>query len=354
MDSPEKTADLSELAKLITGNSVGPEEDRTAILAFLERTGFVPSFAKRLLERTLDPPPRHIMRLVALQLVLDQSNLLNDQRKRRILRTERQLTDALRPPRPEGQEADFDVPAQFRKGSLRNDQKASIDSAVASIAQMAQEMGVEDLSRKSVLDIRCGVKFTQAFFGRQVKVKQYHGVDVDRDMIDYLSTHVKGRRFTYKHIDVYNAMYHKSGPKLSADTDIGAKGRTFDLICLFSVFTHLVPEDFRAMLQLARRYIADDGTLLFTCFVDDTIPGDFKDFDPTRPLLRAIYRESAVRAFARETNWSVRDIRRHPGQQPLVVCSPVPLTSVAGDRLNRTGGHHADQVGAVTGGSVDI
>lgn len=52
MDSPEKTADLSELAKLITGNSVGPEEDRTAILAFLERTGFVPSFAKRLLERT--------------------------------------------------------------------------------------------------------------------------------------------------------------------------------------------------------------------------------------------------------------------------------------------------------------
>jgi len=33
------------------------------------------------------------------------------------------------------------------------------------------------------------------------------------------------------------------------------EGRRFDLICLFSVFTHMVPDDYIAMLRLLRRFV---------------------------------------------------------------------------------------------------
>ncbi len=35
--------------------------------------------------------------------------------------------------------------------------------------------------------------------------------------------------------------------------DIGVKRRTFDFICLFSIFTHLAPADYQAMLELTRK-----------------------------------------------------------------------------------------------------
>jgi len=323
MTSQEGSFDLSELAKLITGSSAGGEEDRTAILEFFERAGFARAAAMRLLERSIDALPRHLLRLVALQLYLEKAKMLDESVTRRILRLEREITVALEHMRGKAAETKFDVPLQFRKGSLRNQQKASVDSAVASIALLAREIGVDDLSEKNVLDIGCGVKFTQAFYGLEIPVMRYHGVDVDRDMIAFLSANVKHSKFTYKHIDIYNAMYHKSGPPLSADIDIGAAGRTFDLICLFSVFTHLEPNDYRAMLALVRKYIAAHGTLVFTSFIDNSISEDFKDSDPKRPLLKAVYRESAINAFVTEASWSVERVVQHPGQQPWVVCTPI-------------------------------
>jgi len=210
---------------------------------------------------------------------------------------------------------------RFRRGSLTKDQKASVDSAVTMINLTAQELGVADLSQTSVLDIGCGTKFTQAFYGRNVPVKRYHGVDVDPELIGFLASAVKDERFSYRHIDVYNARYYNAGERLSADTNLGVPGETFDLICLFSVFTHLDPSDFQVMLELTRRYIAPTGTLIFTTFIDNELSKDFEDKDPEQPLLMALYREAAVRKFARAARWSVNKILL-PGAQHWVVCKP--------------------------------
>ena len=218
------------------------------------------------------------------------------------------------------------------------DQKASVDSAVTIINLTAQELGVDNLSGTSILDIGCGTKFTQAFYGRKIPVKRYHGVDVDPEMINFLSATVKDERFSYKHIEVYNARYYNAGERLSADTNLGVQRETFDLICLFSVFTHLDPADFQAMLALTRRYIAPNGTLIFTAFIDNTLSQDFEDKDPEQPLLMALYRETAVREFARAARWSVRKIFL-PGAQHWIVCEPETGT----DR--RT---HPDPVGAAS------
>ena len=219
-------------------------------------------------------------------------------------------------------EVEFDVPQHFRRGAGRQNQRASVDSAVDIIGTVAKEIGVPDLADTRVLDIGCGVRFTQVLYGRNIPVKRYHGVELDRGMIKFLESNVKDKRFSYRHISVYHEMYCRKGSLLTPDVDIGAAGQEFDLISLFSVFTHLAPRDFQAMLALTRKYIARDGHLIFTSFIDETIEGEFMDFVPGRPLLRAHYREEVIRKYASATNWSVNRIFRPPKQQHWVVCRP--------------------------------
>jgi SAM-dependent methyltransferase len=318
--SQQDRADIGSLAKLFVGSSQGEQEDLAAVQALFTRAGIIPATSKKLLERSIENPQVNLIRLIALQFYFEKISALDSQARSALRDLERQIEVALWPPRPDPDEA-FDVPMRFRRGAFSKNQKASVDSAITMIDVAARELGVADLSGTTILDIGCGVKFTQAFYGRKIPVKRYHGVDVDPGMIDFLSSAVKDERFSYKHIDVYNARYYNAGKRLSADTDLGIQDETFDLICLFSVFTHLEPADFQAMLELTRRYIAPSGTLIFTSFIDNKLSRDFEDKDPEQPLLMALYREAAVREFARAARWSVNKIFL-PGAQHWVVCTP--------------------------------
>jgi 2-polyprenyl-3-methyl-5-hydroxy-6-metoxy-1,4-benzoquinol methylase len=221
-------------------------------------------------------------------------------------------------------EVEFDVPIKFRKGINFKDQKASVNSAVAMINRIITELGVADLSETTMLDIGCGVKFTQAFYGRKIPIKRYHGVDVGHAIIKFLADNVKDERFTYKYIQIYNARYHrKGGERLSPDIDIDTRGWLFNLVSLFSVCTHLDPDDYQSMLRLARKHIEPEGTLIFTSFIDDTIEGDYIDKDPERPMFMAVYRESAVRKFAAEAGWSIKNLFQFGRGQHWVICKPV-------------------------------
>src|SRR5580692_7994503 len=108
-----------------------------------------------------------------------------------------------------GGEVEFDVPKPLRKGVYHADQRAAVDRAVGVISWLASEIGVPDLGNTSVLDIGCGTNFTQAFYGRHIPVKRYHGVDVDSRMIKFLRENVKDPKFSYRYIPVYNARYHR-------------------------------------------------------------------------------------------------------------------------------------------------
>jgi SAM-dependent methyltransferase len=280
-----------------------------------------PDLMKDFRIRAAHSPQFYIARIAALQLHLANTDRLDERTNKYISDFKRQLESML-PPGDESNDDEFDVPLKFRRGANKNNQKASIDSAVTMISEIAREMGIDDLSGTSVLDIGCGVKFTQAFYGRKVPVKRYHGVEVNADMIEFLSSTVKDEKFSYKLIKAYNAFYHPAGKPLSPDADIGVAGETFDVVCLFSVFTHLAPPDFRTMLALARKYVSPTGTFIFTAFIDDTIPDFFKDSDPSQPLVMALYKESAVREFVAAAGWSIKRIFLRRAQH-WIVCEPV-------------------------------
>ena len=107
------------------------------------------------------------------------------------------------------------------------------------------------------------------------------------------------------------------------DSTLPVDDDPFDVICLFSVFTHLAPDDYVNMLKVSRRYIREDGWLLFSTFIDDTLSTDFEDRVPGRPLLNAVYREGFARRMIAEARWEA--VSFHPRQKHIqhhFVCRP--------------------------------
>ncbi|HEY0396272.1 MAG TPA: class I SAM-dependent methyltransferase [Candidatus Elarobacter sp.] len=187
----------------------------------------------------------------------------------------------------------------------------------------ANRIGKQDLSGVDVLDVGCGVRFTQAIVNRGIPIRSYTGVEVSSAIVDFLTENVRDPRFRFAHWDVGNAMYHPSGPALSPAADIPVAGR-YDLIVMYSVLTHTHARDAGALLQILRRHVRDGGRLIFTAFLDDALDG-FEDRDPEHPLLLATYGTRFMRSLVAGAGWAVDALHRRDPEnlvQAHFVCSP--------------------------------
>lgn len=254
--------------------------------------------------------------------------------------------------------ADFEVPAEFQRSALAlSEADATQESGVFLIRNACASIGVEDLADRDVLDVGCGTKFTQAFLNYRIPIRRYVGVDVYRSMIEFLRDNVRDPRFEYHHVDVRNELYNPDAPPMTEDTDLGVGDQTFDVIWLFSVFTHLSPADYRVMLKVLRRYARPDGKLLFTVFIDELTPGGFGfmdklnralveadpgrwadlgrtertrvvkpfvDFDPEHPLRCALYSREYASELIVGTGWSpVALLPPNQYAQHQFICAPI-------------------------------
>ena len=216
-----------------------------------------------------------------------------------------------------------------------------MESSLWLLDHLCEHLGLDNLGDTEVLDFGCGVRFSHALVSHQLPIKRYVGVDVSRDVIEFLRASITDPRFEYFYVNVHNAMYNPEGELLSEDRELPINGRTFDLICLFSVFTHLAPHDFRTMLALLRRFVKTDGRLFFTLFLDlptehgrglmdgwwakvmTELPieqvtraieaklavaphtNDFMDLVPHQPLKWAVYTERYARSLIQGTGWKI-------------------------------------------------
>jgi SAM-dependent methyltransferase len=314
-------ARVDAIARLLSQESGTAVARGAQVGAYLIDAGMSPPSQDQLLDPVNSSVANAVARQLALKVFLDRNGLTE-----RAEREMRQFCDLLRSAVAStavpGLSDYPDVPERFRRGAQTKDQRGTVNGAVRLLKRLAAAIGKPDLAKQSILDIGCGTRFAQAFYGRGVPVGRYHGVDVDKALIDFLQEHVRDERLSFKFIDVYNERYHKGGARLSTETDIGAAGRLFDVICLFSVFTHMVPDDVRAMLALLRRYVKADGHLVFTAFIDDSVTGEYLDLDPSQPLWQVKYREQTIRGYAQEAGWSVLSIGLEWSQH-MAVCRPV-------------------------------
>ncbi len=198
------------------------------------------------------------------------------------------------------------APPEFNRNSKRIRKLDPDETGALMIDQALTALGLDDLSNSSVLDVGCGVRFTQTIINRGLPLKSYTGVDVEPKLIKWLKHNVSDSRFTYAHWKVRNAMYNKRGKPFTRESRLPVDGK-FDVIWLFSVMTHLSPDDTDAMLAVLRRHVAPEGRLLFTAIIDDEVDG-FVDRVPDKPLLNAVFSNAYMTQLIEKNGWRVERV----------------------------------------------
>jgi len=126
-----------------------------------------------------------------------------------------------------------------------------------------------------VLDLGCGVGRLPIGLLKQVSLpKAYWGVDVNEQAIRWCQRRVTPRdeRFQFLHLNIHNERYNPEGRFGAADLKLPFEKGTFDLIYLYSVFSHLKTDDVRAYLKEFDRLLEPSGRVFLTAFLEDGVP----------------------------------------------------------------------------------
>ncbi|MEJ7584752.1 MAG: class I SAM-dependent methyltransferase [Acidimicrobiales bacterium] len=259
---------------------------------------------------------------------------------------------------------DLPVPEGLRRGAHR-DRKEWMASARFATDLLARTAGRDRLEGIEMLDVGCGTKLTKALLDDGWPIGRYVGVDVSQPVAHWLQANVADQRFTFHHLDARNDLYNPTGAPLDEIDRLPVGDRPFDLICLFSVFTHLAPSDYVAMLRLLLPHVKPDGRLLFSLFLkdprnrvalaleqalasadpqevqraNDRITGAlgqggplFVDEVPETPLLRARYNRGYALSLVAEGGWAVEAL--HPPErhiQNFMICRPASVLAGHGE-----------------------
>lgn len=219
----------------------------------------------------------------------------------------------------------IEIPPQFQRNSAKVLALGLERTGCLLLDRANALLGWPDLAGKDLLDVGCGVRFTQTLINRDLAFGSYTGIEIDAPLVQFLSEHVADSRFAFHHWDVHNAMYNPGGEKLGTSTPPPfARGRRFDAIWLYSVLTHTAPHDTACLLRIFRRHVKKDGALIFSAFVDDSIDS-FDDRLKEQPLMNAFYSEKYLRRLAHDAGWRVQsrfDGWTEIAMQTLFVCRP--------------------------------
>lgn len=257
-----------------------------------------------------------------------------------------------------GKNSVLEVPRALRRGGRLEEVERSVSDSTKIYHLVCKRLGLTDLNGVSVLDMGCGWRMSKAILDNDLPVAHYAGIDVFAESIEFLSSNVSDERFSYYLLDSHNEMYNPGGKPLADFTELPVHEASFDLVWLFSVFTHLAPHDYAVMLKLLRPYVKPQGKLVFSVFLNEETAGghgfidnvnrafskalaksrdvqdkfaenytagvpEFVDFDPENPLKWAIYRRDYAMELIEGTGWTV-DAVYDPEEviQHYIVCSP--------------------------------
>jgi SAM-dependent methyltransferase/uncharacterized membrane protein YbhN (UPF0104 family) len=118
-----------------------------------------------------------------------------------------------------------------------------------------------------VLDVGCGYGRLAHALLRRGFGGRYLGLDVLEPHIEWCAANLGDNRFDFRRVDVTNERYNPGGRLSPDDLDLG--GEAFDVVALFSVFTHMWPEDVTASLRLIASALAPGGRAVATFFLLD-------------------------------------------------------------------------------------
>ncbi|HEY5286305.1 MAG TPA: class I SAM-dependent methyltransferase [Solirubrobacteraceae bacterium] len=162
-------------------------------------------------------------------------------------------------------------PASIRLGGHNfADDRDFLDCAKRDARRLQETLGVDISSR--VLDIGCGVGRLPIGIRAQLgSLNHYTGIDVDAGSIAWCEKHILGEDVAFIHLDLANERYNPSGSSIDQSFRLPLADASFDVIHLYSVFSHMETDDVVAYLREFARLLAPDGAVFLTAFLEDGV-----------------------------------------------------------------------------------
>lgn len=149
-------------------------------------------------------------------------------------------------------------PAAFRRIGLH------------SVRLLLQHAGLRPTDR--VLDVGSGIgRVALPLTHYLADTGTYTGLEPVDSAVDWCSRNISEQNpnFTFDYVDLNNAMYNPRGTVDPLGFRFPYADASFDLVFLFSVFTHMQPAAVAHYLAEIRRVLAPEGRLLASVFVMD-------------------------------------------------------------------------------------
>ncbi|MFT4928586.1 MAG: 2-polyprenyl-3-methyl-5-hydroxy-6-metoxy-1,4-benzoquinol methylase [Phenylobacterium sp.] len=224
----------------------------------------------------------------------------------------------------------LEVPAHLHRNAVSVQAAGPENTGQVLIDLVTEKVGLQSLENIDFLDVGCGVRFCMTIINRDIAIKSYTGIEIHQPIIDFLKQQVEpfDQRFSFSHWNVYNQMYNQQGVDITSQTNLPVDGE-FDVMCLISVFTHLIPQDSLALLKLMRQRIRPGGKLFFSTYIDDELDQLDEPFDdrvPGKPLQHAYYGRQYMSSLITQAGWQIEafyDKELDKYIQHYVVCTPV-------------------------------
>jgi cyclopropane fatty-acyl-phospholipid synthase-like methyltransferase len=146
-----------------------------------------------------------------------------------------------------------------------------MDGATRDVQYLEQFAGLKEGDH--ILDIGCGVGRLATGLARRFGGRvDYVGVDVDSGRIAWCQKHLGSGSAKFIAIDVANERYNPTGKKVDDRFELPLTDQSFDVIHLYSVFSHLELNDIVSYLREFRRLLVPSGRVFLTAFIEDDVP----------------------------------------------------------------------------------
>jgi SAM-dependent methyltransferase len=143
-----------------------------------------------------------------------------------------------------------------------------LDVSCPALGYLIQLAGLKPDSH--VLDVGCGTGRIAFILAHHLEpTARYEGFDIMEDLIRWDEREITTRvpHFRFQHVNVYNKYYNPSGTLSASEFRFPYPNRSFDLVYLGSVFTHMLADEVRHYLDEIERVLRPGGRCLATCFL---------------------------------------------------------------------------------------